>query len=199
MAKAPADQNLQSLLEALRHAGEAPDTVSISDIQAQLGRRSFGPLLVAAGLPPMTPLGTIPGLPTTMAVVILLTAGQMLVGMRSIWLPKVILRQSINRESMDRIIELALPAARFVDRLLRPRLSFLTQDPYVYVVAGACCLLALTMPPLELIPMTGGIPAFPVVAFGLALIAQDGALVIVGAAAIGIALVGLALLAFAIF
>lgn len=199
MAKGLTYENLQGVLETIRNAGENAEVVSISDIHARLGRRSFGPLLVIAGLAPMTPLSTIPGLATLMALIVLLTAGQMLVGMRTIWLPEVIRRQSVSRKRLDRVVDLALPVARFIDRFLRPRLTFLTREPYVYVIAATCCLLALTMPPLEFVPMTSGIPAFPVVAFGLAMIARDGVLVIIGATAIAASALGVTLLGVTIF
>jgi hypothetical protein len=187
-------ENLQGMLDALRTAGGDPSRVTIGDMQACLGRRSFGPLLAFAGLPPMTPLGGIPGLPTIMAAIILLTAGQMLVGMRHIWIPDLLRRQSIDRAGLVRAIDLALPAARFVDRFIRPRLVFLTRPPGIYAVAATCCLLALTMPPLELVPFTGGIPALPVVAFGLAMIARDGMLVVLGFLFVILSVTGLSIL-----
>jgi hypothetical protein len=40
-----------------------PETLTVADIRERLGRRSFGPLLLFAGLVLLTPLAGIPGLP----------------------------------------------------------------------------------------------------------------------------------------
>ncbi len=195
----PEVTNLEGLLARLRTAGAHEEVVTLDDIRGHLGRRAFGPVLAIAALPSLTPIATVPLLPTTLSIIIFLTSVQMLMGMRQIWLPRPLLSQSIGRARLNRTIELAMPVARFIDRLIRPRLVFLTREPTVYVIGTLCCLLALFMPPLELVPFTGGIPALPVLLFGLAMTARDGALVLVtfamiGAAALGLAYLGISLL-----
>lgn len=191
--------NLAGLLTRVRDAGKSDETVSLEDLRGHLGRRAFGPLLAIAALPSLTPIATVPLLPTALSIIIVLTSVQMLIGMRRIWLPQRLLRQSFNRARLNRVVDAAMPIARFVDRLIRPRLVFLTREPSVYVIGTLCCLLALMMPPLELVPFTGGIPALPVLLFGLAMTARDGALVLVafaltGAGALGLAYLGMQLL-----
>ena len=86
------------------------------------------------------------------------------------------------------------PVARAIDRAIRPRLTFLTQRPTSYVIAVVCVMIALTVPPLELVPFVD-IPLWAaLVAFSLALVAHDGllaiaafVLTITGAILIGIA------------
>jgi hypothetical protein len=74
--------------------------------------------------------------------------------------------------------------ARYVDKIIRPRWFYLTAPPFSTVIAGLCVLLGLIMLPLEYVPLTSSIPAFPVAAFGLALTTRDGLFVIVGLASI---------------
>jgi hypothetical protein len=95
MDEDPDVRNLEEVFEEIRTAGE-DETVSIADIQERLGHRSFGPLLLFAGLVLVTPLVNIPGMPTIMGIVILLTSLQMLVGRPSIWLPQPIRRRSMK-------------------------------------------------------------------------------------------------------
>ena len=78
------------------------------------------------------------------------------------------------------------PVARVVDKVLRPRLDFLTREPATYGVAATCIVLALMLPILDFVPFTALIPAAAITAFGLALIAHDGA-VAVGAFALSVA------------
>jgi hypothetical protein len=79
---------------------------------------------------------------------------------------------------------------------VRPRLAFLTTGAAERLAALACALAAIAMPPLELVPFGGIVPATAITAFGVALIARDGmimllALLITAGAA---GLVGYALL-----
>jgi hypothetical protein len=191
MDDAPEVKNLEGVLEEIQSAGEG-EAVSIADIQERLGRRSFGPLLLVASVVLMTPLVNIPGLPTIMGVVILLTSLQMLIGRPAIWLPRPIRARSVRRDRVEKAVAFALRPARLIDRLIRPRLAFLTAPPMVYVVALCCAALGAVMPPLEFVPGTSAIPAIPVAILALGLTARDGVLIILGLAALIAALAGVA-------
>lgn len=188
-------RNIQQLLDELSGLQSGSDVVSAADIQQQLGRRAFGPMLLAAALPSLTPIATIPALPSILSVIVIFTAGQLLIGRREFWLPRFVLDRAVSHKTYLKVIRFLRPVARFVDRLVKPRLTTLTGEPFVRLIAACCCVLAVFKVPLELVPFTGGIPAFPIAIFGLALMAQDGALVIVGLAATVLALILLALIA----
>jgi hypothetical protein len=54
-----------------------------------VGRRSFGPLLLLAGIVLAAPgVGDIPGVPTVMGLFILLVSGQMLFDRDHFWMPQ---------------------------------------------------------------------------------------------------------------
>jgi hypothetical protein len=60
------EQTPHDLTRAARSGHESrrrPETVTVADIRERLGQRSFGPLLLFAGLVLSTPLAGIPGLP----------------------------------------------------------------------------------------------------------------------------------------
>jgi hypothetical protein len=160
----------------------------VGQIQDKVGRRSFGPLLLILGLIALTPVGGIPGVPTLFGLVVLVTAGQLLVGRRSFWLPAFVTQRSVGADRLKTVAEKARPVAGGVDKLLRPRLVSLTDDRGAYVIAAACAVLALTLPFLEVVPMAAFVPAAAITAFALGLVARDGALVIVGYAATAVAL-----------
>ena len=187
--------NLQGLLDELEALGHGGETVSMADIQQRLGRRAFGPMLLAAALPSLTPIATIPALPSILSVIVIFTAGQLVLGRHEFWLPRAILDRSVSRATMVRVIGFLRPVARFVDRLIKPRLVALTGEPFVRVIAACCCFLALFKVPLEFVPFTGGIPAFPIAVYGLGLMARDGAVVIFGMVATVLAFILLALIA----
>jgi hypothetical protein len=154
--------------------------VSIGDVVEMLGPRSFAPLILAIGLIALTPIDSIPTLPTTFGAIVLLTVGQMLVGRSSMWLPGFIARRAVNADRLKRALAWLDPKARWADRHLRSRLIVFTRGPFVYAIAASCAALALTMPMLELLPFVSTIPAAAFTAFGIALLLHDGVAALLG-------------------
>ena len=106
------------------------------------------------------------------------------------------LNRKVDGPNLERAVKKLKPAARVVDRVIRPRLTFLTEGPSSYVIAIVCLLIALTVPPLELVPFID-VPLWAALAaFGLALVAHDGLLAITAfvLTAIGAGLIGYALM-----
>lgn len=171
---------LEQLLERL---GETPEEesgkVTIGAMIKVVGERSFAPLLVFTGLLVLSPLSGIPGMPTLVATIVILTSGQLLFGRDHFWLPDRVLRQSISRKKFEKALKLARPASRFVDRFLRPRLTGLTRGIGTYLIAVACLFIAVTMPPMEVLPFAASIAGAAIAAFGLSLMARDGVMAIV--------------------
>ena len=196
MAAGTQTQNLEELLSKLADAGQGHEEVSVRELRDTIGRRSFAPVLLGASLIAFTPLGLVPGVPTTIAIVIILIAAQIVFGYDSIWLPKKILERKIARGKLQAGAKKLRSTARVLDKVIRPRLAFLTERPYAYVIAVICILLALALPPLELLPVVDVPLWVAIVAFSLALVAHDGVLAIVAflLTGIGIALVIRALL-----
>lgn len=182
MAGAPKD--LEGLLNELNEvARKDGPKVSVEELYRAVGERSFGPLLLLAGLLGMTPLSAIPGAPTVLAIVTLLIAAQLLFGRRTLWLPRRLLRLSVPAGKLQATVKVARRPARFVDRVVRPRLAFLTGGIADRIVAAVCVVVALAVPPLELLPFVAFVPATAIAAFGLGLVARDGLLILVAFAA----------------
>jgi hypothetical protein len=171
--------NLEGTLDELEKASDGSGSVSIGEILDTIGQRSFGPFLLVLALIAFTPLGGIPGLPTALAFMVIVIAGQLLFNMKQFWLPNSILRRSIERQRLRNSIGYIRPVARIVDKVIRPRLSWLTKEPFVHVAAGLCILVALTVPPLEVVPFAGAVSWAAIAALGLALIAHDGVLALI--------------------
>ena len=181
--------NLEELLDELAQAGEHGGKVSLDELIRKIGRRSFGPLLLFAGLVAVSPLSGIPGMPTTVAVLVVTVAVQFLLRRDHFWLPQWLLQRELPHDKLCRAIELLRRPARFIDRFLRPRLAFMTHAAGIYAIAVLCVVIAATMPPLELLPFAATAAGAALSMFGLALIASDGllaivALVVTGAVAI---------------
>jgi len=172
-------EGLNDILDTLEEQSESNDELSVGGILDAFDGRTFGPLVLAIGLIAITPIGAIPFVPTTLAVLLLGVVGQTLAGLRHPWVPKQMRERSVGEDKIKAGIKKARPWAKRVDRVIKPRLTVLTEGPMRYVLAGLSLPLALTMPPLELVPFAVFIPGVGVVLLGLSQAAKDGALAIV--------------------
>lgn len=171
--------NLEQLLILICKAEANRDNVTIDNIVEALGRRSFGPLLLMAGIIVVTPLSGIPGLATVMGIFVLVIAAQLLLHRREFWLPRFILRRSVSSDNLEKAMRWLQKPAHFIDRFLRPRLTFLVTGLSLHVIAVICMAIAAGMPLMEFVPFTSSGAGATLAAFGLALTAHDGLLALV--------------------
>ena len=183
--------NLEQLLYQIDKAAGDNDRVTLNTVIEALGRRSFGPLLLLAGLIILAPLiGNIPGMPTIAGMLVFLTAGQLLFHRKHFWLPGWMLNRAVGRDKLHKSLSRLRPASRFADHLLRSRLSALTQGTGLYLTAIACMVITTFIPVMEFIPFGAKLAGVALTVFGLSLIARDGVMVLLAllftAATIGI-------------
>ncbi|SBR46080.1 exopolysaccharide biosynthesis protein [Halomonas sp. HL-93] len=177
---------LMDLIASMERMEQEAQRVSVDDVVQAIGRRSFGPLLLVAGLITLTPIiGDIPGMPTLMAALVLLVSVQLLAGRESFWLPGWMLKRSLSRQKFDKGIKLMTKPARWIDGLLRVRLPWLTGYIGIRVTAVVCLLIALAMPPMEFIPFSANGAGLALALLGLGLVARDGLVLLLGFALIG--------------
>lgn len=172
--------NLEQMLDRIESKAPGDKHISIGEMLDAVGRRSFGPVLLLVGLILVTPLSGMPGMPTLMGLLVLLTLGQILAGRKHFWLPALLVRREVPRDKLVRGLELLRPAARRVDRLLRPRATLLVKGPGLYVTAVVCMIIAIFMPATEVVPFSSSIAGVALMAFGLAIISRDGVLALFG-------------------
>lgn len=173
-------KSLEDLIEQLRSISSEVDPVELQVILQQIEQRSFGAILIVAGIIVLAPIvGDLPGVPTVAALLVILTAGQILAGRGYFWLPRFLLRRSIQRRHLQRALDFMLRPARFADRLLYHRLAFFTGHAFTFIVAAAALAVGLVMPLLEFIPFTANLAGLALFAFGAALITRDGLLAMV--------------------
>lgn len=167
---------LEGLLDRIDSENEDCDSITVERVVQAAGQRSFGPMLLVPGLIALSPLSGIPGMPTMVGMMVVLISGQLLIGRSQFWLPQFVLRRSLSRPRFEKAMKALRKVAGFVDRLLKPRLSFLVEGPATYVIAALSLLLAIAAPLLELLPFViTGVGAV-LTCFGFGLLARDGAL-----------------------
>ena len=181
MSESKEATNLTELIQTMEQMERDAPRVSVDDIVNAVGRRSFGPLLLIAGLITLAPIiGDIPGMPTLMAALVLLVSTQLLAGRKTFWLPKWLLNRSVSRKGFDKAIHALKKPAQWIDNLLGVRLKWMTGYAGIRATALACLLVALAMPPMEFIPFSANGAGLALTLFGLGLVARDGLVLSLG-------------------
>ena len=184
-------ENLQSLLDQICAEVDcglnpaARDQVQFRDVLSTVGRRAYGPLLLVVGLFAISPATVVPGMTWLSAALVLVIALQLAVGKPTPWLPRGALDATISRALLVKAVNGFRPWARRIDGLLKPRLRFLTMQPFVNLIALLCVAAALITFPLGLIPFAPLAPGLAIVLFGLGMTARDGLVLSLGAAFVG--------------
>lgn len=168
--------NLEELLDRAVQATKSRPRVSLGEIAEAVGHGSYGSLLLLAGVIAVSPLGGIPGMPSAMGILVLLVAGQMLIGKRCCWLPGWIKERSVDAKKLRKATGWLFKPSRAIDRLLRRHLEILVVAPGIRVLALACALIGIAMPLMELVPFSIHSAGAVITLFGLAVISRDGRL-----------------------
>ena len=176
-------RNLRTLLQSLCAETDG-ENVSVGDLLNAVGRRSYGPVILLLGFIAISPLTIIPGANVLVALITLIFAIQMVIGRPYPWIPRKALEFSFPRKHMVAGVEMADKYVAQVDRFLKPRLTFLTQPPFVNLVALACVGAALVTLPLSFVPLGPVVPSLAVLLFGLAITARDGFVIVLAGASL---------------
>jgi len=177
--KRTAVSSIQRLLDKTEGAVEG-HTVSLRDVLEHLGSTSSAGLMVLLALIIITPASGIPLVSSICGLSIALIAGQMIIGRTPIWLPDWLLRRQINSRTLERAIGWLRRPAAWLDGLTARRLAFLVSPPLAVIPLSICILCGMAMPFLEFVPFTSSVLALVVAILGIAIIACDGLLALVG-------------------
>jgi Uncharacterized ABC-type transport system, permease components len=144
----------------------------MEQLRDALGDRSFATLLVFFALLNLLPLP--PGSTLVLGVPLLLVSMQMVLGRKTVWLPRTILTKSVGVDQFRQMSERLVPRVRWVERLIRPR-YWPFADRRVDRMVGLFALLLSTVITLP-IPFGNWLPALACALLGLALSERDGLL-----------------------
>jgi hypothetical protein len=178
---------LQEKIDSDNRAGAGGGSITLEQVLEQIGRRAYGHLLLIIGLISVSPAALIPGSTTILATVTLLIAMQLLFHRKRPWMPKFALRMKLSERKLEKFIRFCRPATKFIDKIIRPRLRFLSEQPCVTFIALLVVAAALITYPLSFVPIAPLLPGLAVSLFGLGLTARDGILLAIGAGIMGFA------------
>jgi hypothetical protein len=159
------------------------ERVSLAEIAAFLGTRSIGAWLLILALPMVLPV-PLPGISMLFGVPISL---QLALGGRRVWLPAIILRQSIARADYVALATSMQPAIARFERLVRPRAFWLANE-WAKVPLGLICFVLAAIITLP-VPLGHVAPGAAICLLALGLMERDGVVIAVGFAAAVLAFV----------
>ena len=166
--------------------GSSSPTASFGDVIDRLDERAFGLMLLLLALPCCLPFIYL--LPQLVALPMLALAGQLALGRHAPWLPETLKTRRFEINSFATVLTRAEKYLGFMEKIARPRLSFLTGRVGIRLVA--VFLLVPTASILVPLPSTNTVPGIGVAVVALGMIERDGFLVLTGLV-IGLVWVGL--------
>lgn len=175
------DTPMSHVLDELERTGHE-SAVSVGDVTDAFQHRSLGVLLTVFSLIAALPvIGGIPGMSILTGTLILIAVGQSFAGDGSLWLPKGLRRREMDRGKFKQGLEKARPWLRWIDRLIKPRLTGLSSGRLNrWIISAVAALMTVTFYPLAFVPWGVTAPALGVLALGLGLMGCDGLFVLVG-------------------
>ena len=165
--------------------GDPDEALRLEDLLAGLGKRVFGMLLVIAAIPAFIPVPGLAGaISGPLTVIVPRRAGvanavgvQLLLGMRRPWLPRFISRRGPYRHTLIGFERRISPLLARVERRIRPRLSAVLDYRPAAMFTGLLVVLLGILLALP-IPFTNYLFGALMMAFALALLERDGALML---------------------
>lgn len=167
---------LSDVLDELEQAAGG-ESVAVGEVVEKLGRHSFASLMLLFTLISTSPASAIPGLTAVVAVIVFILVVQMIAGRECIWLPDVITGRHLPTSSLCKGIAWLRKPVSFVERFLRPRLTFLVHRPWIYLPLILVLGLTLMMPFMELIPTSGSLASAVIALVAAGLLTRDGGLI----------------------
>lgn len=173
-------QKPQSLTALLDSLAEQDGDETVASLIGRFGARAFGPVMVLMALLAILPTGAVPGFSALPGAVVLVFAGQLLFGLTHLGLPRRLGRIEIPRDRLSGILKRVRPTARALDKMLKPRLTALSEKPWIRPVAAMAAAMAVSMIVLAFVPFAALPPGGVMLLIGLGLTSRDGIAVLAG-------------------
>ena len=170
-----------SLAEQLNYLLNLAQTqdVSVKVVIDTLAGKGQAVLLILFSLPFCQPI-QIPGFSTPFGIVLAFIGLRIAFGHRA-WFPKLLLKKKISYKTLKKIASIAIKITDKLSFLISTRLVWLVKNPSLHIIhglsiTGLAILLALPLP----IPFTNLLAAYPILAFGLGILEDDGLMIAIG-------------------
>lgn len=155
-------------------AAQEGEFVTLETLLAPLRNRAFGCVLLLLAIPNFIPAPI--GIGGVMGTMIVLLGLQMLVGLEQPWIPARLRLRPLHCSAVRKFLDRTLPVLRRLERMCRPRLEGLARRP-AHLVNGLFLTLLGILLALP-IPFTNYLFGLIMLAYAIALIEHDGALLL---------------------
>jgi hypothetical protein len=155
------------------------ERVALGDLVETMEQRGHGMLMLVLALPTLLPVNP-PGVAAIVGLPAAFVALQLVLRRRHVWLPGFLRRRSVETGQFRTIVEKTAPHIARIERLLKPRLTVLTESAGEWLI-GLCVLVIALLLALP-IPFTNVPLGLTIVLLSLGLIQRDGVVVLIGAA-----------------
>ncbi len=160
--------------------GDPDDHLALRDLIGGLGRSTFGVLLFIATIPAFIP---IPGVAGALSGPLVVLVGlHLLMLLRKPWLPGFVARRGPQRSTLIRFDRVADRWLRWLEALVRPRVTAVIDHPVATIFTGLQLVLLGVLLGLP-IPFTNFLFGALLLLYALALLERDGALMLIAWAA----------------
>ena len=167
--------NVTRLLRRLADDG-GDAGLTLHEIRDRLDERAYGLLILLLSIPCLVP--GLYGVPQVVGLIVILLAGQMLVGREEPWLPRWFLNLRCKGSWLKAMADFAETKLGWIDRLSRPRLRRFADGPGEKLAAVFMILATVTI----VMPLTNSIPSIALALLSVGLIQRDGLFVLAGCA-----------------
>ena len=176
MANARPGRRISSILEALPRAVDG-DRISFGDLVDSFEQRAYGPLIVIFAAPNMLPVA-LPGISAVLGAPLILLTAQLMIGRRRPWLPGLLRRRSLARESFEGLVGRIVPRLQRMEEMISPRMPVLTGMLGKRIIGALGVVLALII--MLPVPFGNAVPGLALVVMSVGLLGRDGLAVLAG-------------------
>lgn len=161
-------EELQRLIEAF-----AERSVRLREVLEVMHGRGYTMLLILVTFPFCTPI-PLPGLSAPFGLVVAFIGFRLALGQKP-WLPDRLLDTALPPKFFPRVLSATRRLLRWLERLLKPRLSHILRWRLIGHAMGAMILVCglLMMLPFP-VPFSNGLPAMSVLLLAAAMLEEDG-------------------------
>jgi len=150
--------------------------VAIADILEAFGDRAFGAVIFVFAAPLVLPMP--PGVSAILGAPLMFVTAQWMLGRRTLWLPKALLKRTMNMSDFRSTVAKLAPYLHRIERRLRPRLTFMYNPVGDRLLGAVCFSLAIIV--FLPIPFGNMLPSFAVAAFAIGAAERDGLAALIG-------------------
>jgi hypothetical protein len=172
--------NLKPFSDKLESWLKKPGTKTVGSLQNVVAEKSFAIIFLVLMALPALPLPT-GGATHVFEIIVVLLVVQMIIGRRSLWLPKSMLERPLGRGMLDKGLPKLIRIVQWFERHSKRRMGDLLINPVFQQVLGLA-ILGFTFSALFAVPFSGldTLPSLAVVIISLSIILEDGLLTIIG-------------------